>query len=99
MLGTKGVWPDDGEIDIMEHVGKTKGQILGSAYSSYYNWASGTGTTKSTTVPDVCDAFHNYQLFWDADQLAIGVDGKYYFQFVNPKNGDYKSGLSINRNT
>lgn len=90
MLGTKGVWPDDGEIDIMEHVGKTKGQILGSAYSSYYNWASGTGTTKSTTVPDVCDAFHNYQLFWDADQLAIGVDGKYYFQFVNPKNGDYK---------
>jgi beta-glucanase (GH16 family) len=90
MLGTKGAWPDDGEIDIMEHVGKNKGQILGSAYSAYYNWASGTGNTKSTTVADACDVFHNYQLYWDTDQLAIAVDGKYYFQFVNPKNGDYK---------
>ena len=90
MLGTKGAWPDDGEIDIMEHVGKNKGQILGSAYSNYYNWANGTGNTKNTTVADACDAFHNYQLYWDADQLAIGVDGKYYFQFVNAKTGDYK---------
>lgn len=90
MLGTKGAWPDDGEIDIMEHVGKNKGQILGSAYSNYYNWANGTGNTKSTTVADACDAFHNYQLYWDADQLAIAVDGKYYFQFVNAKTGDYK---------
>ena len=27
---------------------------------------------------------------WDAEQIAIGVDGKYYFQFVNPKDGDLK---------
>jgi beta-glucanase (GH16 family) len=90
MLGTKGAWPDDGEIDIMEHVGKKKGEILGSAYTNFYNWAKGTGNTKTTLVPDVCDAFHNYQLYWDKEQLAIGVDGKYYFQFVNPKTGDYQ---------
>ena len=90
MLGTKGTWPDDGEIDIMEHVGKTKGQILGSAYTNFYNWANGTGNTKSTTVSDACDNFHNYQLYWDDQQLAIGVDDRYYFQFVNPKTGDYK---------
>lgn len=90
MLGTKGVWPDDGEIDIMEHVGKDKGQILGSAYSAAYNWNVGTGNTKKTTVSDACDAFHNYQLRWDQDQLVIGVDDKYYFQFVNPKDNDYR---------
>ena len=90
MLGTKGVWPDDGEIDIMEHVGKTKGQILGSAYSAAYNWNVGTGNTKQTTVSDACDVFHNYQLRWDENQLVIGVDDKYYFQFVNPKDGDYR---------
>lgn len=89
-LGTKGAWPDDGEIDIMEHVGKNKGKILGSAYSGYYNWPAGTGNTKETVVNDACDAFHTYQLFWDQNQLAIGVDNKYYFQFINPKNGDYK---------
>jgi len=89
-LGTKGAWPDDGEIDIMEHVGKNKGQILGSAYSNFYNWANGTGNTKATTVNDACDVFHNYQLYWDQNQLAIAVDDKYYFQFVNAKTGDYK---------
>jgi len=89
-LGTKGVWPDDGEIDIMEHVGKNKGKILGSGYTAFYNWPNGTGNTKETVVNDVCDAFHTYQLFWDQDQIAIGVDNKYYFQFLNPKNGDYK---------
>jgi beta-glucanase (GH16 family) len=90
MLGTKGVWPDDGEIDIMEHVGKNKGQILGSAYSAAYNWNVGTGNTKQTTVSDACDVFHNYQLRWDEHQLNIGVDDKYYFQFVNAKDGDYR---------
>ncbi|MBC3873558.1 glycoside hydrolase family 16 protein [Undibacterium sp. LX15W] len=89
-LGSKGVWPDDGEIDIMEHVGKNKGKILGSAYSAFYNWPSGTGNTKETVVNDACDAFHIYQLFWNQEQVAIGVDNKYYFQFINPKNGDYK---------
>lgn len=90
MLGTKGTWPDDGEIDIMEHVGKNKGQILGSAYSNYYNWAAGRGNTKATTIADACDNFHLYQLYWDKDQLAIAVDGNYYFQFANQKDGDYK---------
>lgn len=89
-LGTKGLWPDDGEIDIMEHVGKTKGQILGSAYTNYYTWAQGRGTTKSTTVNDACDVFHNYQLYWDNEQIAVAVDDKYYFQFANDKSGDYK---------
>lgn len=96
MLGTKGVWPDDGEIDIMEHVGKNKGQILGSAYSAAYNWNVGTGNTKQLTVSDACDAFHNYQLRWDENQLNIGVDDKYYFQFVNPKDGDYRKWPFLN---
>lgn len=89
MLGTKGNWPDDGEIDIMEHVGKTPGQILGSAYTKFYNWANKTGNTKSFSVPDACDAFHNYQLYWDDAQLAIGVDDRYFFQFTNPKTNEY----------
>ena len=96
MLGTKGVWPDDGEIDIMEHVGKNKGQILGSAYSAAYNWNVGTGNTKQTTVSDACDAFHNYQLRWDETQLNIGVDDKYYFQFVNSNDGDYRKWPFLN---
>jgi len=90
MLGSKGAWPDDGEIDIMEHVGKNRGQILGSTYSASFNWAMGTGNTKASTVSDACETFHNYQLRWDKEQIVIGVDDKNYFQFVNQKDGDYR---------
>ena len=88
MLGTKGAWPDDGEIDIMEHVGKKKGEVLGTVHTAAYNHMINTHKGAATSVPDACDAFHNYQLKWDADRILVGVDGKYYFEFVNAKDGD-----------
>jgi beta-glucanase (GH16 family) len=90
MLGTRGKWPDDGEIDIMEHVGKKRGEILGSIYTGAQNWPAGTPNTKTTTVADACDAFHNYQLTWSEDRVVIGVDDKNYNQLIKPKDGDYK---------
>ena len=90
MLGTKGKWPDDGEIDIMEHVGKKPGEILGSIYTGAENWAMNTPRTTATTVADACAAFHNYQLTWNEERVVIGVDNRNYIQLVNPKDGDYK---------
>jgi beta-glucanase (GH16 family) len=74
----------------MEHVGKKKGEVLGTVHTAAFNHTLGTQKGSTTMVPDACDAFHNYQLKWDAEQIAIGVDGKYYFQFVNPKDGDVR---------
>ncbi len=88
MLGQAGDWPLLGEIDIMEHVGKKKGEVLGTVHTAAYNHTIGTQKGATIQVPDACDVFHNYQLKWDADQIAIGVDNKYYFQFVNAKDGD-----------
>lgn len=90
MLGQSGDWPMLGEIDIMEHVGKKKGEILGTVHTAAYNHTIGTQKGAAIMLPDACDAFHNYQLKWDADQIVIGVDGRYFFQFVNPKDGDLK---------
>ncbi len=90
MLGKSGDWPLQGEIDIMEHVGKKKGEVLGTVHTAAFNHTLGTQRGATTMVPDACDAFHNYQLKWDEHQIAIGVDGKYYFQFVNPKDGDVR---------
>ena len=88
MLGKAGDWPLKGEIDIMEHVGKKQGEVLGTVHTGAYNHTIGTQKGSATTVPDACDVFHNYQLRWEEDQIVIGVDDKYYFQFVNPKDGD-----------
>ncbi len=90
MLGQSGDWPMLGEIDIMEHVGKKKGEVLGTVHTAAFNHTIGTQKGATTMVPDACDTFHNYQLRWEADQLVIGVDGKYYFQFANPKDGDLR---------
>ena len=90
MLGQVGDWPLQGEIDIMEQVGKKPGEVLGTVHTGAYNHTLGTQKGAATTVADACGAFHNYQLRWDGEQIAIGVDGKYYFQFVNPKDGDVR---------
>ena len=88
MLATKGSWPAMGEIDIMEHVGKKKGEVLGTVHTLAYNHTINTQKGSTVMVPDACDAFHNYQLRWEADGLTIGVDDKNYFHFPNAKDGD-----------
>src|SRR5438105_1091875 len=45
-------WPDDGEIDIMEHVGYDPGRIHGSVHCKKYNHVIGTHKTATTMVPD-----------------------------------------------
>jgi beta-glucanase (GH16 family) len=88
MLGTKGAWPADGEIDIMEHVGKKKGEVLGTVHTAAYNHSIGTQKGGATNVPDACDTFHNYQMNWTVDEIRIGVDDKVFFTFANSKDGD-----------
>ena len=44
-----------------------------------------------TTVADACTSFHNYQLTWTADKIVIGVDNLKYFEYVNPKDGNFNN--------
>jgi beta-glucanase (GH16 family) len=84
LLGVGGaqgtVWPDDGEIDIMEHTGSQPTRVLGTIHT-----AAQLNNGSFTTVPTACTAFHDYQLLWTADEIAIGVDGVVYFRFRNPR--------------
>jgi beta-glucanase (GH16 family) len=88
MLGTGGVWPDDGEIDILEHVGRTPGEILGTVHTtSTVANAGGSGNGSRTALPTACTAFHDFQLHWTADEIAIGVNGNVYHRYRNPRTG------------
>lgn len=95
MLGIGGVWPDDGEIDIMEQKGLSAGEktlVSGTIHTRGYNYfggALGVGQGASMTVTDACTAFHNYQLTWSVNKIVIAVDGTPYFEFANPKDGNY----------
>lgn len=87
MLGTANVpHPANGEIDIMEQVGKNPTSIEGTIYTAATGATSG-GASGATQISDACTNFHNYQLTWTPDALIIGVDNLPYFTYANPKNG------------
>jgi beta-glucanase (GH16 family) len=95
MLGTGGRWPVDGEIDIMEQKGTSvaaKREVLGTVHTQAYNWSGGTlGVARgaTTSLPSACTAFNTYHLHWDANRIAIGINGANYFEFAKPANADY----------
>jgi len=80
-------WPDDGEIDIMEHVGFDPGVIHGSIHCKKYNHIIHTQKTAVTQLADCMDAFHVYALEWDKNSVRIFVDDKKYFSFANEHSG------------
>jgi beta-glucanase (GH16 family) len=80
-------WPDDGEIDIMEHVGYDPGVIHASIHCKRYNHPMHTQKTALITIPDCMDAFHDYSLTWNADSITISIDQKEYFHFANEHSG------------
>jgi beta-glucanase (GH16 family) len=85
-LGTGGLWPDDGELDIMEQVGSNPTRVFGTVHTLA---SGGTGTGGAVQVPDACgaSAFHNYQMHWTADEIALAFDGVVYYRYANPRAG------------
>ena len=93
MLGEnfgKVAWPECGEIDIMEEVGKEAGVINWSAHSKKLNWILGTQKTFKLYIPGVTDDYHLYTLDWTKDFLKFYVDGTLYYTVMNEGKGkDY----------
>ncbi len=74
-----GGWPDNGEIDIMEHVGYDPGVIHASTHSQKNQWRNKNQRTATLAVPDFGTAFHTYTMEWDAEEIRIFVDDHQYF--------------------
>lgn len=81
-------WPDDGELDIMEHVGFDPGVVHATAHTGAFNHTRGNHRTATTTIPDACTAFHRYQLHWTATRITVGVDDRNYYQYSNDNSGN-----------
>lgn len=82
-----GGWPDNGEIDIMEHVGFHQGFVHGSIHCHSYYWKINTQKTDTILVPDVSETFHIYSIEWSADSIKMFVDNTLFFTAVNDKSG------------
>ena len=85
MLGSGGRWPEDGELDILEHQGHRPNRV-----SSAVHMAAGHGghaVGGATRLETACGAFHNYQMHWTPEKLYFSVDGMVHFHYANLKHG------------
>ena len=89
MLGTNidaGVnWPNCGEIDIMENIGKTTeqakvyGTIHGPQSGGDYNGGAGVGGSYTLPLGVFADDYHVFAVEWTTNQIKWYVDTNLYF--------------------
>ncbi|PLK45366.1 family 16 glycosylhydrolase [Emticicia sp. TH156] len=79
-------WPDNGEIDIIEHVGYDQNRIHGNIHTKAFNHTIKTNKGNNVVVPGVSDDFHVYACEWTPDKISIEIDGNKYFTFTREAN-------------
>lgn len=77
-----GVWPNSGEIDIMEHVGYDPEKVHFNLHAKAFYGANGRGGSKM--IPGAMDAFHVYRLDWAPYGIRGYMDGEKVFEYSNP---------------
>jgi len=80
-------WPQDGEIDIMEHVGYDPGTVLGTLHSNKYNGSIGTQKPDSIFLKSANKEFHTYSIEW-TDESIIWFADDVEFHRLNKENDD-----------
>jgi len=75
-------WPNVGEIDIMEYVGREPDLTMGTIHGPGYSGSGGlTRWNRQDHV--IADDFHTFAVEWDADGVEWFYDGEPFF-FVGP---------------
>ncbi|MFJ8577957.1 ricin-type beta-trefoil lectin domain protein [Micromonospora sp. NPDC093277] len=72
-------WPNSGEIDIMENIGREPSTVHGSLHGPGYS--GGNPLTGQTSLPGgqaLADAFHTYAVDWAPDSITWYLDGVAY---------------------
>ncbi len=82
MLGTdidQVNWPQTGEIDIMENVGRVPNQVFGTLHGPGYSGGQSYGRSLDLGKP-VADDFHTFTIEWQPNKIIWFVDGIQYHQ-------------------
>lgn len=77
MLGSKGRWPNNGEIDLMEHL-NFDDEAYQTIHSYYANHVDKTfkNPPKGTTGPIARDDWNTYGAEWDAGKIVFAINGE-----------------------
>ncbi|HEX8330731.1 MAG TPA: glycoside hydrolase family 16 protein [Hymenobacter sp.] len=80
-------WPDNGEIDIMEHVGYDPNVVHATTHCKAYYFRINNQKTGITKLPDATTAFHVYSVEWTPETITAEIDGQLYFATRNEGTG------------
>lgn len=84
----EGYWPDNGEIDIMEHVGFDPDVIHASAHTKAYHHSINTQKTGKIKVESARSGFNVYVVEWTPEEIRWYVNDRQYFKFDNERRSD-----------
>lgn len=80
-------WPECGEIDIMEYIGKEPDLIMGTAHGPGYSGPLGFSRWNRREF-NIADEFHTYAIDWTADRIDWYFDGEHYYTFQKEDIGE-----------
>ncbi|HWN87950.1 MAG TPA: glycoside hydrolase family 16 protein [Chitinophagaceae bacterium] len=80
-----GVWPNSGEIDIMEHVGYDLNNVHFTLHANAFYGGNGKGSAK--VIATATDDFHLYRLDWAPYGIRGYFDNEKVFEYTNPNSG------------
>jgi len=74
------VWPNCGEIDIMEFIGKEPNNIYNTLHGPGYSGANGIGTHTEPPGGSLQNDFHVYAIEWEPTEIRWYIDDSQTFQ-------------------
>ena len=80
-------WPNVGEIDIMEYIGREPDLILGTIHGPGYSGAGGRSQWIRQEF-DIADDWHTYAVDWDEEGIRWFFDDEMYFELGPEDLGD-----------
>ena len=73
-------WPQCGELDVMENIGREPLSIHGTMHGPGYSGAAGQGAgISSADGTPYANGFHVYAIEWEAGEIRWYVDDRLYF--------------------
>ncbi len=74
-------WPDVGEIDIMEYVGREPDLVVGTVHGPGYAGAGGLTRWNRQDFP-IADDFHVFAIEWDEEGIRWFFDDQMYYELT-----------------
>jgi len=80
MMGSNGSWPQCGEMDIMEFIGKTSDTVYQTVHGPGYSGGHGIGSHYILPADSLKNDFHVFAIQWRENEIRWFIDGQEVFK-------------------